>query len=70
MSVYPSFSDPLEDKPDVLKVEVSRPLTEDGKWLKVPNPLPWSAWQQILARCYAHISMLDAAGGMIIEQAA
>lgn len=40
----------------------------DGENIIYPNPLPWSQWQQILAHCYAHISLLDAAGGMIVDK--
>ncbi len=65
---YPSFDDPLTDQPDVLKAELSRPLTEDGKHIAHPNPLAWEKWQQLLAYCYAHISMIDAAGGIFIDK--
>ncbi len=65
---YPSFDDPLTDQPQVLKTEVSRPLTEDGKTLCSPNPMAWERWQHLLAYCYAHISMIDAAGGKVIDK--
>lgn len=64
---YPSFDNDLRDKPDRLKMEASMPLG-DGEWITVPNPVPWKEWQQILSRCYAHTTMLDAAGGMIIQK--
>ncbi len=64
---YPSFSSTLEDKPDVLKAEASLPLG-DGKHVGIPNPLPWSEWQKLLARCYAHTTMVDAAGGQILDK--
>ena len=64
---YPSFDSDLADKPDNLHWEVSRPLG-DGKYIRQPNPLPWSEWQKMLARCYAHITMVDAAGGRILDK--
>lgn len=64
---YPSFRNDLHDKPFTLKMEANRPLG-DGENIIYPNPLPWSEWQKILAHCYAHISMLDAAGGMIVDK--
>ncbi len=65
---YPSFRDTLSNQPDVFRMELSHPMSEDGEWIKIPNPLPWKDWQNILARCYAHITMIDAAGGMIIDK--
>lgn len=65
--MYPSFQNDLHDKPENLTWEVSRPLG-DGKHIYRPNPLPWSDWQHMLARCYAHITMVDAAGGMIVDK--
>lgn len=68
IGVYPSFNDRLEGQPDVFRMEASRPLTSDGTWIDIPSALPWSEWQQILARCYGHISMIDAAGGRIVDK--
>jgi len=64
---YPTFDSRLEDKPRVVKMEVNKPIG-DGEYIIYPNPLPWKDWQDILAHCYAHISMLDQAGGMIINK--
>lgn len=64
---YPTFDSRLEDKPRVLKMEASRPLG-DGEYIIHPNPLSWKEWQSILAHCYAHISMLDQAGGLIVNK--
>jgi len=64
---YPSFDNQLLDKPDTLRMEASRPLG-DGKNIIYPNPLKWEEWQIILSRCYAHITMLDEAGGLIITK--
>ena len=64
---YPNFDSKLEDKPHTLKMEASRPLS-DGQRIIYPNPLEWKEWQNILAHCYAHISMVDAAGGLIVKK--
>lgn len=65
---YPSFDNTLEDKPLRLKMEASMPLSSDGMTISVPNPLPWEEWQKIMTRCYAHTTMLDEAGGMIVQK--
>ena len=64
---YPSFRNDLHDKPYTLKMEANRPLG-DGENIIYPNPLPWEDWQQILAHCYAHGSLLDAAGGLVVDK--
>jgi len=63
---YPSFSDRLENKPDIYRFEANNPMNEDRR-LIVPNPLPWAEWQTVLARCYAQSTLIDAAGGMILD---
>lgn len=64
---YPSFNNDLHDKPYTLRSEINRPIG-DGENIIYPNPIPWSEWQKMLAHCYAHISMLDAAGGLIVDK--
>lgn len=64
---HPTFRSQLKDKPYTLHMEANRPIG-DGEEIIYPNPLPWSEWQRILAHCYAHITMLDAAGGMIVDK--
>jgi len=63
---YGNFRDDLADKPEVYRSENNAPLNKDGK-LIVPNPLPWSVWQEVLARCYAQVTLVDAAGGIILD---
>jgi len=63
---YGNFRDDLANKPDVYHGEWNEPLHEKGTII-VPSPLPWSEWQKVLARCYAHITMVDAAGGMVLD---
>lgn len=64
---YPSFDSNLDGKPDVVKWEVNRPMG-DGKHIIHPNPLPWTDWQVMLARCYAHGTLVDAAGGVVLDK--
>ncbi len=63
---YGNFRDDLSNKPGVYRCEGNEPLHTDHK-LIIPNPLPWPEWQKVLARCYAHITMVDAAGGMVLD---
>ncbi len=67
ITMPPSFYDTLENQPDVFRDELSIPLGENGM-IKVPSVLPKKTWQEILARAYAHITMIDAAGGMILDK--
>ena len=64
---YGSFCDDLSNKPEVHRTEFNKPFSQDGK-LIVPSPLPWSEWQRVLGYCYAQITMVDAAGGMILDE--
>jgi arylsulfatase A-like enzyme len=64
--VYGNFNDTLEQKPEIYRSEANVPLNKDGKII-IPSPLPWSEWQKVLARCYAQITLVDAAGGMILN---
>lgn len=63
---YGNFRDELKDKPEVYLTEANFGISENGKLIR-PNPLSWSEWQKVLARCYAQITMVDAAGGLILE---
>ncbi len=64
---YGNFADDLSTKPEHYRMEQCPPLSEK-KRLIVPNPLPWSEWARTLARVYAHITMVDDAGGMILNR--
>jgi arylsulfatase A-like enzyme len=64
---HPSFDDDLADKPDIYKHENNYPISE-GNRLTQPSPIPWEDWQQVLALCYAQITMIDEAGGLIIQK--
>lgn len=63
---YGNFSDDLKNKPEIYLQEGHFPLGKNARMI-IPSPLPWSEWQKVLARAYAHVTMLDAAGGMILD---
>ena len=63
---YPSFQDDLENKPEIYKSETNYGISQAGKIIR-PNPLPWSEWQKVLQLCYGQISLVDAAGGRILD---
>jgi arylsulfatase A-like enzyme len=65
---YGSFRDTLENKPDFYFQDNNRPLADEQNRLIIPSPLPWEAWQKIVARAYAHITMVDAAAGLIVAK--
>ena len=63
---YGNFSDDLSEKPESYRGEKNYPLSRNGE-LIVPNALPWNEWQKVLARAYAQITLVDAAGGLILD---
>jgi arylsulfatase A-like enzyme len=63
---YPSFHDQLTDKPEIYRTEQWKPLGRDNRLIQ-PSPLPWSEWQKVIARAYANITMIDVAGGLILD---
>ncbi len=63
---HPNFRDDLKDKPEIYKKDTSHILTEDNE-LIFPNPLPWEEWQKVLAINYAEQTLIDEAGGMILD---
>ncbi len=64
---YGSFRDTLDNKPEIYRFEMNQALRDENKRLIQPNPLPWEVWQKVLARCYAQITLIDAAGGIILD---
>lgn len=63
---YPNFRDDLKDKPEIYKYEHHYHIGKNGRII-IPNPLPWSTWQRILAFNYAQQTLIDEAGGMVLE---
>lgn len=68
ITLPPSFIDDLSNQPDVFKDELSLPLGDENGHIRIPSVLSLKTWREILARCYGHISMIDAAGGMIVDK--
>ncbi len=66
ISELPSFKDDLKNKPKIYKSEHNYPLNKVGV-IAHPNPLPWSEWQKILAINYAQQTLIDFAGGLILD---
>ncbi len=65
---YPSLYDDLLDKPEVLKSEATLPFGDDNHKIVQPTALSKEEWQLLMARCYAHITMVDAADGQILDK--
>lgn len=63
---YPSFRDNLEGKPDLYRSETNEGISRDRRLIQ-PNPLPWAVWREVLAHAYAQTSLVDAAGGLILD---
>jgi arylsulfatase A-like enzyme len=68
IQVYGNFQDTLENKPSFYRRAPGRPDTDENDELILPNPMPWSDWQIILSRAYAQITLVDAAGGMVLDK--
>jgi arylsulfatase A-like enzyme len=64
---YGSFRDDLSGKPEVWHKEMNVPMGRDNR-LIIPSPLSWSEWQRIMAYVYAHVTQVDAAGGIILDE--
>jgi len=65
--IYPNFNDDLEDKPEIYQYDMYYPIAKNGK-LIIPNPLEWKEWQKIIPYSYAHTSLIDKAGGIILDK--
>jgi arylsulfatase A-like enzyme len=63
---YGNFHDDLMHKPEIYANNGNHYLSRAGK-LILPSALPWSEWQKVIARAYAHVTMVDAAGGLILD---
>ncbi len=63
---HPNFDFDLNGKPEIYKYDVYHPISKNGR-LIYPNPLPWSEWQKVLAISYAHNTLVDNAGGIILD---
>ncbi|MBN1673501.1 MAG: sulfatase-like hydrolase/transferase [Kiritimatiellae bacterium] len=64
---YGSFESDLTRKPNVYMRENNEPICTPEGLMRVPNPLAWSTWQDIMRYVYAQITEVDAAGGRILD---
>jgi arylsulfatase A-like enzyme len=65
--IYGNFFDDLKNKPAVHRTDINAKISKDLK-LILPSPIDWSIWQQMLARAYAQQTMIDVAGGIVIDR--
>ena len=65
---YGNFADDLAGKPAHFWQDPHSALTDEDGRFATPSKLPWGEWQRVLARAYAHITMVDAAGGLLLEK--
>ena len=66
--VYGNFGDLLAGKPEFFWQDPHDRLTDESGRFATPSNLNWGEWQQIIARAYAHITMVDAAGGLVLDR--
>ncbi len=64
---YGSYASDLQGKPSTYFRERSSPFGKDDN-LVIPSPVKWEEWQEIVRYCFAHITMVDAAGGMVLDK--
>jgi len=63
---HPNFIDNFDSKPELYKKQNGYLLSKD-KQLILPNPLPWDEWQKVLAVNYAEQTLIDDAGGILLN---
>jgi arylsulfatase A-like enzyme len=63
---HPNFIDDLNSKPKIYKKQ-NGDLISENNVLVLPNPLPWSEWQKVLAINYAEQTLIDEATGLLID---
>jgi arylsulfatase A-like enzyme len=63
---HPNFIDNLDTKPEIYRRQNGDLISKD-KHLILPNPLPWSEWQKILAVNYAEQTLIDEAAGIFLD---
>ena len=56
----------MNNKPEIYKLSHHYPISKNGK-LIYPNPLPWTEWQKVLAYNYAQQTLIDEAGGLVLD---
>lgn len=64
---YGNHDDTLEGKPRTYHRERNVPLGENDILIQ-PSTMPWEDWETLIRYCFAHQTMIDAAGGMILDK--
>ena len=64
---YGNHEDMLEGKPDTYRRERNVPLGKDDTLIQ-PSAMAWEDWEVLIRHCFAHETMIDAAGGMILDK--
>jgi len=65
---YPTFDSPQLDKPSCYRKEHNLGIADENENLIYPNPITWERWQLLLSRCYAHVTMVDDAAGIVLDK--
>lgn len=65
---YPSFREELGSKCRPYRFETNRPLANDRHELISPPAMPWGEWQKIYQCDWGQITMVDEAGGQILDE--
>lgn len=65
---YGNFREDFSTKPEYYRHDPNKPISNEDDLLIQPNPLNWGEWQHIIARAFAHITMIDDAAGMILNK--
>jgi len=64
---YGNHDDTLEGKPGTYHRERNVPLGENDLLIQ-PSTMPWEEWEVLIRYCFAHQTMIDAAGGIILDK--
>lgn len=65
---YPSFREDISRKCRPYRFETNHPIANAQRQLISPPAMPWSEWQKIYQSDWGQISMVDAAGGRILDE--
>ena len=65
---YGNFTDSLAGKPEFFWHDPHQQLTDEKGRFVTPSKLSWGEWQGILARAYAHVTLVDAAAGTVLDK--
>lgn len=64
---YPSWNSGIPGKPKAYHRERNPPMGTNNL-LNIPNPCGWQFYNKLMQHCAAQITMIDAAGGLILDK--